>query len=120
MLNDQTAKDLSFHIQEYFTMELHDKLTSITIAFLISVTGLAVSVLGILTALNGNPVGYSEVAFGILFFICGVDLIKDTRVQNVHNLQAVPSGISIELNSYGTSLIGLNKQKANAQKLQKC
>lgn len=93
-------------------MEFHDKLTSITIAFLISTTGLAVSLLGILTALNGNPVGYSEVAFGILFFICGVDLIKDTRVRNVYNLQAVPSGISVELTSYGANL---NKQKANVQ-----
>lgn len=44
-------------------MELYDKLTSIMIAFLISITGLAVSLLGILTVLNGNPVGYSEVSF---------------------------------------------------------
>lgn len=94
-------------------MELYDKLTSIMIAFLISITGLAVSLLGILTVLNGNPVGYSEVAFGILFFICGVDLMKGTRVQNIHHFQDVPSGISIELAAYGKSRVDLKKQKGN-------
>ena len=94
-------------------MELYDKLTSMMIAFLISVTGVAVSMLGILTALERNLIGCTELVFGVLFFVCGLDLIMDTRLQNPYGLQDSPSGIFVELPSYDPKWTNLNKKKAN-------
>lgn len=82
-----------------------DNRATMTTGVLFVLSSLSLVILGFKTCYDGNPVGYTELAFGFLLCFFGLDLVKNSRVQNKYNLRTIPKETTVELSSSIPKLI---------------